>query len=195
MLIPSHWIRVPVRRRRRELAASRLRGAALIAQARQAGRSLPDDLPGYSEHGRQEVADWLEAGCEGDAPPPDLVIPEDSVWLLIEPPADLTSLPKEARQASLAIAISAGKALQGRADVSVDLLDSAEAAMAQMAIACVRAVAKTTEDGGEKVERVEVRPVHQAAPGVLPLAAIQREERQAIQEAVRDSLASFRDLL
>ena len=196
MRIADHWIRVPVTIARREeelrRKAAGLRLAALVVS----DGLPPGEVAGYSPEQVEALGDWWAQSDEdrGEMPGPDLPLPEPSLWLLVEPPADMSTLPAEAREAMLATALSAGGAARSPTSASAAMVDAAMQAAASVTCATVRGLLRVV-DGAEQVEAMQIKPVRQRAPGIMPLASIPTEERLAVMEAVRTHINSFRDLL
>lgn len=130
------------------------------------------------------------AGVDAELPPAPAERPPR--WLVVEPPADMSTLPEGARKAILAALLSTEQGIRTRsAAVTVEAVDAAYQAAAEICCACIVGV----EVEGQPVRTVRVRAQADASPGVLPLSAIDREERLAVMGAVQRHLATFRDLL
>lgn len=118
--------------------------------------------------------------------------PQPKKVLLVEPPADMSALPAGARQALLGAVLGAADGARRGRQLHYDAatLDAIYQAASEVTCACVVGV---ETDGAPRMVQVRAQAV--AGQGVLPLAAIDREERVAVLEAVQRHLATFRDLL
>lgn len=194
-------LRVPVKKHEREMAAWRAtcdfltannekqladwrKLCGLLEAAHEAAISVAGEI--------EEIAPLLLPPAPEPRPLPAQPAPRLPVFLLVEPPADMSTLPPAARQAVLGAALSLGGG-KGRPATTAEMMDAASQAASEFCCACIVGVARVQADGSEKVEHVQVKPV--PAPGVLPLAAIDLEERLAVQREVQAHLATFRDLL
>lgn len=194
-------LRVPVKKHERALAAwEKLCGfveAANEAQRAQwektcAALGAAHDAVISTAHEIEQIEPLILPPAPEPKPLPEKPVARPPVFLLVEPPADMSTLPPAARQAVLGAALSLG-GVKGRPATTADMVDAAYQAAAEICCACIVGVARVQPDGSEKIEHVQVRPV--PAPGVLPLAAIDLEERLAVQREVQAHLATFRDLL
>ena len=196
-------LRVPVQKHQREMDAWRKTCEFLTASnAQQLGNwqnlcsllEASHDLTIRAAEEIEEIAPLVLPPAPEPRPLPEQPAPRLPVFLLIEPPADMSTLPPAARQSVLGAALSLGGG-KGRPANTAEVADAAWQAAAEICGACVVGVARVGADGKETIESVQVRPVHARVPGVLPLAAIDLEERIAVQREVQAHLATFRDLL
>ncbi len=126
---------------------------------------------------------------------PDLPPKGPAVFLLIEPPADMSQLPPEARLHIHGVLLSQGAASRAGKLVTPEAYDSALQASAALCVACIRGKVTVYPDGREEIKLFQVKPVHEASEHVLPLAALDDHERVAVREAITAHLHRFRDLL